>query len=45
MAEEMSVCTKCGAGSGERLLISCEKDGQKVWVCARCLPTFVHGQH
>ena len=43
MAEEKNVCTNCGTGSEERLLISCEHKGAPVWVCARCLPIFIHG--
>ncbi len=45
MAEEKHVCTSCGANSGDRLLISCEQKGKAVWVCARCLPMFIHGSH
>ncbi len=45
MAEEKHVCTSCGANSDDRLLISCEQKGKAVWVCARCLPMFIHGSH
>jgi hypothetical protein len=45
MAGEMNKCVSCGSGSEERLLIQCEQKGKKVWVCARCLPMFIHGAH
>jgi hypothetical protein len=43
MADEKNQCVSCGADSEGRLLISCEQKGQPVWVCARCLPMFIHG--
>ena len=45
MAETKNACVSCGTGSEERLLISCEQKGKAVWVCARCLPMFIHGSH
>jgi len=40
---EKNTCVSCGSDSTERLLIKCEKEGQDVHVCARCLPMFIHG--
>ncbi len=45
MAEGQNQCINCGADSDTRLLISCEHQGRPVWVCARCLPMFIHGGH
>lgn len=42
MAEKHG-CVQCGTGSDERLLIQCELKGKLEWVCARCLPMFIHG--
>ncbi len=45
MAENKNTCINCGANSDDRLLISCEHQGKLAWVCARCLPVFIHGAH
>ena len=45
MAETKNQCVSCGTDSEDRLLISCEQKGKPVWVCARCLPMFIHGSH
>jgi len=42
---EKNTCVNCGADSSSKLLINCEKEGKAVWVCARCLPMFIHGAH
>ena len=44
MAEKHK-CVNCGTDSTDRLLISCELKGKLEWVCARCLPMFIHGAH
>lgn len=36
-------CFNCGATSKERLLLSCSHQGEECYVCARCLPMFIHG--
>lgn len=45
MSEKKNTCVNCGASSEDRLLISSEHKGEPVWVCARCLPMFIHGAH
>ena len=45
MSEKKNECVKCGNTSEEHLLISCEHEGNPAWVCARCLPMFIHGSH
>jgi len=40
---ETNKCVNCEATSNDRLLISCEQTGKHVYVCARCLPMFIHG--
>ena len=45
MADEKNTCINCGTDSETKLLISCEQQGKLVWVCARCLPMFIHGAH
>lgn len=45
MSGKTNQCVSCGSGSDERLLISCEQKGEPVFVCARCLPMFIHGSH
>ncbi|MBI2305429.1 MAG: hypothetical protein HYU86_11880 [Chloroflexi bacterium] len=36
-------CMRCSATSQSRALISVEFKGQSQWICAACLPYFIHG--
>lgn len=36
-------CFNCGTESKERLLLSCSYKEENLYVCARCLPMFIHG--
>lgn len=36
-------CFNCSTGSKERLLLSCSYKEENLYVCARCLPMFIHG--
>lgn len=38
-------CMNCGATSKEKVLLPCEDKGEKKYVCVRCLPVLIHGQH
>ena len=43
--QEKTVCLNCGTTSDDRLLIAVKKEDADDWVCARCLPQFIHGPH
>ncbi|HEY4716559.1 MAG TPA: DUF542 domain-containing protein [bacterium] len=38
-------CARCGNSSDEILLIQCEIEKGSSFVCARCLPFYIHGGH
>ncbi len=38
-------CTVCGIKSEERILLCGDYQDKKVWVCVRCLPALIHGEH
>lgn len=38
-------CLQCSATSDQRVLLPCEQDGEEKWVCVRCLPSLIHGEH
>ena len=37
-------CIHCGATSQDRVLLAAEQKGKPVWVCAPCMPVYVHGE-
>lgn len=43
MEENQNVCFMCGATSEDRVLLSCETQGESKYVCVRCLPPLIHG--
>jgi len=47
MAEKdnKKVCFLCGISEDENVLLPCRKQGKDLWVCVRCLPPLIHGQH
>jgi hypothetical protein len=38
-------CLNCGIGSERVVLLSCEYQGETVYVCMKCLPVLMHGSH
>jgi len=36
-------CFSCGASERDAIIFPCRKDGESLWVCARCLPKLIHG--
>lgn len=43
--KEPKACVICHATSDERVVLSGEHKGQPAWVCVRCLPMLIHGEH
>ncbi len=41
--KQPSQCSRCGATSEQRVLISAEYKGEQTWVCVTCLPYLLHG--
>ncbi len=39
------VCKVCQATSEERVVLCGEYRGETIWVCVRCLPMLIHGEH
>jgi hypothetical protein len=42
---EKPVCFVCGATGPGIVFLRCVHDGQEKFVCVRCLPVLIHGQH
>lgn len=38
-------CFVCDAEEKERVYFRCVHEGEEKFVCARCLPVLIHGQH
>jgi len=38
-------CFVCHSSGEDRVLLSCEYQGESRWVCVRCLPPLIHGAH
>lgn len=36
-------CYRCGAGDHDRVLFPVRVEGRSEWVCAKCIPTLIHG--
>lgn len=36
-------CSFCGIKDDEAYLLELKNNGQKIWVCTRCLPRLIHG--
>jgi len=45
MSEEKKVCFVCGNDEDANVLLPCRTEGKDLWVCVRCLPPLIHGQH
>ena len=43
MEEDKKACFVCEATSDDRVLLTCEQQGDEKWVCVRCLPALIHG--
>ena len=43
--QEKHHCLSCNETSETTVLLEAEGQGQKVWVCVRCLPVLIHGAH
>lgn len=43
--KELKICKVCQATSDERIVLCGEYKGERVWVCVRCLPMLIHGEH
>ena len=44
-AGDKKSCFICRATSQERVLLCGEDHDREVWVCTRCLPQLIHGDH
>lgn len=42
---ENQKCVVCNGSCEGRVLLKGVKDHKDVWVCTRCLPVLIHGQH
>jgi hypothetical protein len=45
MADEETKCFVCGTAEDDSVFLPCRKEGKDLWVCVRCLPPLIHGQH
>lgn len=36
-------CYRCGTGEHDRILFPVRTGGRSEWVCAKCIPTLIHG--
>jgi len=45
MSETKPGCFMCQVTDDQNVLIPCRKEGKELWVCVRCLPPLIHGQH
>lgn len=45
MSEEKIICFVCGNDEDSNVLLPCRSEGKDLWVCVRCLPPLIHGQH
>ncbi|MBI4334509.1 MAG: hypothetical protein HY673_24905 [Chloroflexi bacterium] len=43
--KEVKACMVCKATGDDRVLLCGEHREKKVWVCVRCLPMLIHGEH
>ncbi len=43
--KEPKACMVCHTTSDERVVLGGEYKGQPAWVCVRCLPMLIHGEH
>jgi hypothetical protein len=43
--QDEAKCLACGNAGEDTVLLSCKQDGEDRWVCVRCLPMLIHGQH
>lgn len=44
-SSEAKSCTVCGVKSEERILLCGQYQDKRMWVCVRCLPVLIHGEH